>query len=604
MNQQGITDPTLISNPRMIIPQQSEIIYEIYIQAKNAIAEDLLIWLDNVLIKEMLNYEGFRAAKIYTLINDDSKSRTKKYTYYSVQFLVDSIDLLNSYLTHYGDKFRVDAAAKYGKQFTEERRILSFQKFYTYDTSFNPNTNIVTGLPSNTSLTTEPIANPQDTPGLENKKGIMSDIKAFFGFDRKREANLLLDNSNVANLAPNPVLAKNVTEPVLMQQSAQAQPQTNVVNRDKNLFFGKDDSDMNTIPPSTSRTNDNLINNDNIVGGFSSNRIIDNNNNANIIPSTNLAKEPYGENINNNNFVYEANNPNQNLNLNPEKNLAPISSQVNPLNITSSTREPGAGATDLSGLRKESQFASDFQTKNVGTTSSAQHNEKNNYSTISNASSSEANLGNFPENPITDFTGDYKKETYKGTEFTKHSGDKDYAWSKDFVESVQSGEKDFPRREFNKDVNYDYTKTDLNKEAYVGVLDDKDKDLINRNLIKNKGKEDVIVEQTTEVKDINDNQKYKSKDVYVGSIDKEKLHQIEKDFKKDLFSSPSNREYTVAYDYEEKENDVNLVNRNIGHQERFGSGKDKDLEFNKNLKENKNVTEEHQVHKKGIDDVI
>ena len=571
MNQQGITDPTLLSNPRMILPQQSEIIYEIYIQAKNAIAEDLLIWLDTVLIKDMLSYEGFRAAKLFTLINDDSKNRTKNYTYYSVQFLVDSIDLLNNYLTNYGDKFRLDAAAIYGKQFTEERRILSFQKFYTYDSTFNPNTNTVTNVSSNPILTTEPIANPQDTPVTENKKGIMADLKSFFGFNRKREANLFVDNSNVGNLAPNVLLAKNVSQPFPAQSAGQIQSGTNLANRDKNLYFAKDDDNLN--PPSGFSNNNVNVGNENL------------NNNPNLMLSSNLSNEACGQSgINNSNLkdnlVYDANNPNQNLNVNRDANLnlqntnnnnLISSSNQNPQDLTFSSREP----IKSTNLTDESHPTSDLQSKNIIYSNEPQ---KEFTSTTSNISNREANLGSFPNNPITDFSQDYSKKTDIDREYPKRQGekgfnyDKDYVFGKDFLESVQSTDKDFPRKDINRDLNYDYTKNNLNKETYVGAYDND----LNKNLkfdygkYKDKNKEDVIVEQTTKIKDINDNQKYISRDIYIGTVDKDKLQHLEKDLKTDIFSSPSNRDYSDALDYENKENDLNLVNRIVKDQERFG----------------------------------
>lgn len=577
MNQQGITDPQMLSNPRMIIPQQSEIIYEIYIQAKNAIAEDFLIWLDTVLIKEMLSYEGFRAAKLHTLINDDSKNRTKKYTCYSVQFLVDSVDLLNNYLTNYGDKLRLDAAAIYGKQFTEERRILSFQKFYTFDSSFNPNLNpnVSGALASSAILTTEPIANPQTTPGAQEKTGIIADIKSFFGFNRKREGNLLVDNSNVASLAPNPLLAKNVSnEPVMAQSAAQMQANPNVVNRDKNLFFGKDDKDLNPIPSSSD--NNNLNNN---------------NNDPNLMPISNLlTNEPYRQNainVNNENLI-NSNNANANL----------PSSRRNAEDLTFSNREP---IETPNKIKEESNLASDFQNKNIIATNEIKKE---------NATITSSNISNIP---VIGFSEDFNKNKFKDYDYNKRhygekdfSHDKDYTYSKGFIESVQSGDKDFPRKDVNRDLNYDFPKNDYNKETYVGAYN---KDLMkdyDYEKFKGKKKENVIVEQTTEIKDVNDNQKYLSKDVYVGTMDKDKLENIGKDFKKEIFSSPSNTDYTVAYDLEEKEN-VNFANRNLLDKDRFGSGLGKDDYGHKDVY--KNSSEKQHVSGKGknegrIDDVI
>jgi len=552
MNQQGITDPTLLSNPRMIVPQQSELIYELYIQAKNAIAEDMLIWLDSVLIKEMLSYEGFRSGKLFTLINDDSKSHTRKYTYYSVQFVVDSVDLVNNYLNNYGDKFRLDAAAKYGKQFTEERRILSFQKFYTYDITFNPNTNMLMNISGNTSLTTEPYPNPQFAPASVNKKGIMSNIRNFFSLQRRREANLLYDNSKVDILKPNPLLAKNVSEqPIIVQSFGQVQPDTNSANIDKNLFFEDDIKNLDRSSERENRdennlreNNINLKDNDKLIV-VETRDIID----PSFLPSSDLSDDPKLSVLHNynKNIINEVNNANQNLFVNRDINL--ISNQ-NPEDLTFSNRAP-------IGSMEESRFSNDFQSKNIISDQPLEFTRGGN----------KANLGTFTNNPITEFTTDVKQDSTFGSNYGRKLGDrdinytKDQAFDKDFIDSVKSTKKDFTRKEIDRNANFDY----------------------NRNIF---NKENVIVKQNNEVKDLNDNQKYVSGDDYFVAIDKENLENIDRDFKKDIFASPSDRDYTVAYDYEEKENDVNLANRSLGKENDF---LDKDI--------NKYSSEKHRsVH--------
>lgn len=611
MNQQGISDPQLLSNPRMIIPQQSEIIYELYIQSKNAIAEDMLIWLDSVLIKEMLSYEGFLAAKLFTLINDDSKSHSRKYTYYSVQFLVESIDLLNNYLTNYGDKFRLDAAAKYGKQFTEERRILSFQKFYTYDTTFNPNTNTVSNVSSNPILTTEPITNRQVAPGSEKKKGLMSNIKAFFGFNRQREANLLVENSNVSNLRPNPVLAKNITQVNYVQNEPQKEIDPNIANRDKNLYFGGSDkgSDHSSNRSDRNLNRNNFSNNEVVVERVNDNQYADN-------KGTVLTHDPYERDLNkfSNNYVYDANQPNQNLNID-RKEYNYNYSYNNPEDKTISTKREVVMVSDkndndlsfkereqIKKPKEESYQESDYESKTKNIIS----DQENDVTITTNKSNREAmNLGTFPNNPITDFNDNVIKDTTFDSQNDNRIGEKDInynkdsVWSKDFIECVKTGDKDFPEKNNDRDVNFDYTKNVLNKETYMGVYD---KDLKpDYDIGKDKKKGDVIVEHTTEVRDNNDNQKYLSKDFYVGTINKDKLEYIENDFKKDIFASPSDREYTVANDYEDKENDINLNNINMRKENEENYGKndylDKDLnkyssEKYKSGFENKNKTDD------------
>jgi len=552
MNQQGITDPTLLSNPRMIVPQQSELIYELYIQAKNAIAEDMLIWLDSVLIKEMLSYEGFRSGKLFTLINDDSKSHTRKYTYYSVQFVVDSVDLVNNYLNNYGDKFRLDAAAKYGKQFTEERRILSFQKFYTYDITFNPNTNMLMNISGNTSLTTEPYPNPQFAPASVNKKGIMSNIRNFFSLNRRREANLLYDNSKVDILKPNPLLAKNVSEqPIIVQSFGQVQPDTNSANIDKNLFFEDDIKNLDRSSERENRdennlreNNINLKDNDKLIV-VETRDIID----PSFLPSSDLSDDPNLSVLHNynKNIINEVNNANQNLFVNRGINL--ISNQ-NPEDLTFSNSAP-------IGSKEESRFINDFQSKNIISDQPLE---------ITRGVNKE-NLGTFANNPVTELTADVNKDSTFGSNYGRKLGDrdinytKDQAFDNDFIDSVKSNEKDFTRKDIDRNVNFDYNRNIFNKENF-------------------------IVEHNTEVKDLNDNQKYVSGNDYFGAIDKENLESIDRDFKKDIFASPSERDYTVAYDYEEKENDVNLANRTLGKENDY---LDKDI--------NKYSSEKHRsVH--------
>ncbi len=303
MQQQGITDPTMLSNPRMIVPLQ-EIVYEIYFQVKNTIADDFLIWIDTLLIKEILSNEGFRAAKLYTLINDDCTSHSKKYTYYSVQFLVDSIDSLNNYLVLYGDKFRLDASARYGKQFTEERRILSYQKFYTYDSSFNPNTNTHRSGTINSILSaSEPVASLQEAaPGMENKKGIIADIKSFFGFSGKREENMLVDKSNILILAPNPNLAKNVSETISAQSAAPKQSDPNLINTNKNITNNNSFS-RNIVGRGVDNQNEDIGRNQNLKG-----RGLDNQNEESQLSNSKLqdkniiANKPQNENVTSSNL--------------------------------------------------------------------------------------------------------------------------------------------------------------------------------------------------------------------------------------------------------------------------------------------------------------
>lgn len=527
---QNVSDPNIINNPRMIIPQQSEIVYEIYIEAKNSIAEDMLIWLDTVEIKEMLNFQGFKAAKLYTLINDDSQSKTKKNTYYSVQFLVESIDILNSYLANYGDKFRQDASAKYGKNFIEERRILSFQKFYTYDTTFNPNTNVISNVVGNvnTILNREPVLiPPQQQPNITQKKSFMTNIKDFFGFTSRRELNLLVDNSNVSNLAPNPILAKNVYNPILEQNTNQI----NIENRDQNLFFNsKKNKDL--IYPSSADYNNQNINQ----------KII----NEDVNP--NLERDPYSGKLENN-FVYDVNNQNKNIN---RQEIIDLNQQ----NLAFSKKEP---IVDQEILReREKSRITDQNIVGV-----QNYSEKiNEYKYSSNIPNPEGNLGSYNS----EYTN---RDANLISDQDRKKNIRENLYEKEFVED--KGKEEI----FNKDFNHDYIKDIKLSKDYMGNLGTEK--LKEYEYDKDKGIEKIIVEKTTEVKDLKNNQKFLKKDIYMENIEKDKLN-YENKKKTDLFESPSNIDYSEAYDYEDKENDINIQNRYLDKDKYVVSGKDDILE--------------------------
>ncbi len=250
-----IENTNLKSCPTMILPKEQEIIYELYIQAKNSISEDMLKWLDSVQINEMLSYQGFKAAKLYTLINEESKTKSKKYTYYSIQFLVDSIQSLNNYLAIYGEKFRLAANAKYGKNFTEERRILAYQKFYTYESSFNPCEDNDIKKDENTEKNSSDISS------------LLVKIKNFFGFTRTREP-FLIDYINMGVLSQNPILAKNIpssSSNMISHNIYREPPEPNLQIRDEYVLkpekdYEKLEKDLNKSNKGNLDMNSNLSN--------------------------------------------------------------------------------------------------------------------------------------------------------------------------------------------------------------------------------------------------------------------------------------------------------------------------------------------------------
>jgi len=515
MQQQGITDPTMLSNPRMIVPLQ-EIVYEIYFQVKNTIADDFLIWIDTLLIKEILSNEGFRAAKLYTLINDDCTSHSKKYTYYSVQFLVDSIDSLNNYLVLYGDKFRLDASARYGKQFTEERRILSYQKFYTYDSSFNPNTNTHRSGTINSILSaSEPVASLQEAaPGMENKKGIIADIKSFFGFSGKREENMLVDKSNILILAPNPNLAKNVSETISAQSAAPKQSDPNLINTNKNITNNNSFS-RNIVGRGVDNQNEDIGRNQNLKG-----RGVDNQN----------------EDIGRNQNLKGRGLDNQNEDIGRNQNLK------------------GRG---LDNQNEESQLSnSKLQDKNI-----IANKPQNENVTSSNLSNQKANFGTYSDNPITDLNEGFNvnKDIAKFLKERDLGYDNEYIYSKDIIKSVHRGDKDFPGKDVDsdsekykdankeniivhqtttkvKDINNDNHRY-LSKDVYVSLID-KDNKLLNFEketkkyiTLESPLKTDITVSHNYEEKenDINlNNQKVKNKELFGSSSGKNEYPEKDK----------------------------------------------------------------------------
>jgi hypothetical protein len=98
------------------------IIYEVNLKIDAAIFEDYMHWLEPHM-KAILKLPGF----IKAVILEEQNIETTDACYVSIQYYVNNMDGLNSYLSDHAKTMREDGLNKFPNQFSATRRIFNIQ---------------------------------------------------------------------------------------------------------------------------------------------------------------------------------------------------------------------------------------------------------------------------------------------------------------------------------------------------------------------------------------------------------------------------------------------------------------------------------------------
>ena len=92
-------------------------IYEVNLFVENNIAEEMAVWL-RTHMREMLDFDGFTAARWYQLDPEDGKQR------WVCHYHVEKMQHLQDYFDHHATAMREDGIQRFGDAFSATRRIL------------------------------------------------------------------------------------------------------------------------------------------------------------------------------------------------------------------------------------------------------------------------------------------------------------------------------------------------------------------------------------------------------------------------------------------------------------------------------------------------
>jgi len=102
------------------------IIYEVNLTVSLDVAQEYRSWLRGH-IQEMLQQDGFHAAKLYQRDNDEAGGNGECW---SVHYFLDSRAALNHYLDNHAKLLREEGIKRFGGKFSANRRVLEpLEKF-------------------------------------------------------------------------------------------------------------------------------------------------------------------------------------------------------------------------------------------------------------------------------------------------------------------------------------------------------------------------------------------------------------------------------------------------------------------------------------------
>lgn len=105
----------------------ANVVYEVTVSVQAAIAEKYRLWLD-LHVGQILAISGFTQAKIFKHQPESAQERT-----WTIQYLLTSMDALNSYLENHAPAFRKEASDLFGTQFSAARRVMVLER--TFDSA-------------------------------------------------------------------------------------------------------------------------------------------------------------------------------------------------------------------------------------------------------------------------------------------------------------------------------------------------------------------------------------------------------------------------------------------------------------------------------------
>lgn len=99
------------------------LIYEVNLTVNDEIASVYAGWLADH-IQRMMKFKGFSGAQWFFRLPEEEKPELKDKKLWTIQYLVDSPESLDEYLTQHAEAMRKEASDRFGERFTSERRIL------------------------------------------------------------------------------------------------------------------------------------------------------------------------------------------------------------------------------------------------------------------------------------------------------------------------------------------------------------------------------------------------------------------------------------------------------------------------------------------------
>lgn len=96
------------------------VIYEVNLDINKQIFSEYYSWLVKH-IELMLQFDGF----MYAEVANETEEEDAKSTKITIRYIIKSLKDLESYLTHFAEQMRADAAQRFGEQFTSTRRIFN-----------------------------------------------------------------------------------------------------------------------------------------------------------------------------------------------------------------------------------------------------------------------------------------------------------------------------------------------------------------------------------------------------------------------------------------------------------------------------------------------